>query len=160
MYRQLPEFRRLAYPVRAEVTKHVLPGRKSPGCPAAVCAAVGTTWGATQNWRPEHKEISAAPKYCLRTKSFQADYSREADPKPFVGKADDTAEETGKSTLWDRRGMGSSIQGKILGDNVGKVQRAAGTGDNLRRLLQRGKTEVEERPLRLANESVVAKKEE
>jgi hypothetical protein len=66
---------------------------------------------------------------------------------PFVGKADDTAEETGKSTLWDRRGMGSSIQGKILGDNVGKVRRAAGTGDNLRRLLQRGKTEVEESPL-------------
>ena len=77
-----------------------------------------------------------------------------------MGKADDTAEETGKSTLWDRRGMGSSIQGKILGDNVGKVRRAAGTGDNLRRLLQRGKTEVEERPLRLANESVVVKKEE
>src|SRR5215467_1445490 len=75
------------------------------------------------------------------------------------GKADDTAEETGKSTLWDRRGMGSSIQGKFLGDNVGKVRRAAGTGDNLRRLLQRGKTEVEERPPRLANESVGAKKE-
>jgi hypothetical protein len=35
-----------------------------------------------------------------------------------------------------------------------------GTGDNLRRLLQRGKTEVEERPPRLANESVGAKKEE
>jgi hypothetical protein len=78
----------------------------------------------------------------------------------LVGKADDTAEETGKSTLWYRRGMGSSIQGKIRGDNVGKVRRAAGTGDNLRRLLQRGKTEVEERPLRLANESIGAKKEE
>jgi hypothetical protein len=82
LYRQLPEFGRLAYPVRAEVTKHVLPGRKSPGCPAAVCAAVGTTWGATQNWRPEHKEISTAPKSAARTKSFQADYSREADPAP------------------------------------------------------------------------------
>src|SRR5262249_695095 len=57
-------------------------------------------------------------------------------------------------------GMGSSIQGKILGDKVGKVRRAAGTGDNLRRLLPRGKTEVEVRPLRLGNESVVAKKEE
>ena len=56
--------------------------------------------------------------------------------------------------------MGSSIQEKIHGDNVGKVRRAAGTGDNLRRLLQRGATEVEERPLRLANESVGAKKEE
>jgi len=42
--RQLPVFGRLAYPVRAEATKHVLPGCKSLGCPAAVCAAVGTTW--------------------------------------------------------------------------------------------------------------------
>jgi hypothetical protein len=25
---------------------HDMPGRKSSGCPAAVCAAVGTTWGA------------------------------------------------------------------------------------------------------------------
>jgi hypothetical protein len=34
-----------------------------------------------------------------------------------------------------------------------------GLVDNLRRLLQRGETEVEESPLRLANESVGAKKE-
>ena len=27
---------RIAYPERAEVTKHDMPGRKSPGCPAAV----------------------------------------------------------------------------------------------------------------------------
>ena len=48
LYRQLPVFGRLAYPVRAEVTKHDMPGRKSPGCPAAVFAAVGTTWGASK----------------------------------------------------------------------------------------------------------------
>ena len=54
-----------------------------------------------------------------------------------MGKADDTAEETGKGTLWDRRGMGSSIQGKILGDNVGKIPLAAGAGSDLRRLLER-----------------------
>jgi hypothetical protein len=36
LYRQLPVFGRLAYPERAEVTKHDMPGRKSPGCPAAV----------------------------------------------------------------------------------------------------------------------------
>src|ERR1035437_814336 len=29
-------FGRLAYPVHAEVTKHVLPGRKSLGCPASM----------------------------------------------------------------------------------------------------------------------------
>src|ERR1035437_10947185 len=33
--RQLPVFGRLAYPVRAEATKHVLPGCKSLGCPSA-----------------------------------------------------------------------------------------------------------------------------
>jgi hypothetical protein len=45
-----------------------------------------------------------------------------------MGKADDPAEETGRGTLWDRRGTGSGIPGKILRDNVGKVRRAAGTG--------------------------------
>jgi len=48
LYRQLPAFGRLVYPVRAEVTTHVLPGRKSPSCPAAVLAAVGTIWGASK----------------------------------------------------------------------------------------------------------------
>src|SRR5215469_17117048 len=90
LYRQLPVFGRLAYPVRAEVTKHVLPGRKSPGCPAAVCAAVGTIWGATRNWRPEHYEISAASKtvpreVVLRNKAGSRSH-------PYWEKADDTVE--------------------------------------------------------------------
>jgi len=34
--RQLPVYGRLAYPVRAEATKHVLPGRKSLGRPTAL----------------------------------------------------------------------------------------------------------------------------
>ena len=34
--RQLPVFGRLAYPERAEATKHGMPGCKSLGCPAAV----------------------------------------------------------------------------------------------------------------------------
>src|ERR1022692_836186 len=48
LYRQLPVFGRLAYPERVEVTKHDMPGRKSPGCPAAICAAVGTIWGVSK----------------------------------------------------------------------------------------------------------------
>jgi hypothetical protein len=44
LHRQLPGFGRLAYPVRAEVTKRVLPGRKSLGCPVEKSAAVETTW--------------------------------------------------------------------------------------------------------------------
>jgi len=47
-YRQLPVFRRLVYPMRGEATNRVLLGRKSPGCPAVVLAAVGTTWGASK----------------------------------------------------------------------------------------------------------------
>src|SRR5262249_58104728 len=48
LHRQLRVFRRLVYPVRAAATKHDRPGRKSPGCPAGVCAAVGTIWGASK----------------------------------------------------------------------------------------------------------------
>jgi hypothetical protein len=71
-------------------------------------------------------------------KSLFADKTREADPHPSVGKADDAVEETGASTRWYRRGMGSSIQGKILRDNVGKLPWAAGTGYNLQGLSERG----------------------
>jgi hypothetical protein len=45
---QLPVFGWLAYPMHAEVTKHVLLGRKSLGCPAAVGAAVGTIGEASK----------------------------------------------------------------------------------------------------------------
>ena len=76
--------------------------------------------GGKQTWRPEHKEISAAPKLSARKKSFQADHVAGSRPKPLLGKADDTEEETGICTLWDRRGMGSSIQGKILRITSGK----------------------------------------
>jgi transposase len=49
-----------------------------------------------------------------------------------------TVEVTRESTRWYRRGRGSSIQGKTVGDNVGKLPRAAGTGYNLQRLSERG----------------------
>src|SRR5216684_3280357 len=47
-------------------------------------------------------------------------------PRPLWGKADDTEEETGIRTPWDRRGKGPSIRGKIRRDNVGKIPVAAG----------------------------------
>jgi hypothetical protein len=56
----------------------------------------------------------------------------------FLGKADDTVEGTGESTRWDRRGRGSSIQGKTFRANVGKLPWAAGTAYNLQRLFERG----------------------
>ena len=41
--------------------------------------------------------------------------------KRGLGKADDMGEETGKGTLWDRRGWGPGIWGKICGDNIGNI---------------------------------------
>jgi hypothetical protein len=160
VYRQLPEFGRLAYPVRAEVTKHVLPGRKSPGCPAAVRAEVGTTCGATQTWRPEHKEISAAPKFPARMKSFQADNSREADPsldwgRPMTQRKKQVNARCGTAGVRDQ--ASKERFSEITSGRSGGQQ---GLDDNLQRLLQRGKTEVEESPLRLAHESIRARKEE
>ena len=39
---------RIAYPVRAEATKHDKPGSKSLGCPVEKFAAVGATWEASK----------------------------------------------------------------------------------------------------------------
>jgi hypothetical protein len=72
-YRQLPVFRRLAYPMRGEATNRVLLRRKSPGCPAGVFAAVGTIWGAsklggrniTKYLRPQRSVAWASPSSCL-----------------------------------------------------------------------------------------------
>ena len=136
MYRQLPEFGRLAYPVRAEVTMHDMPGRKSSGCPVAVCIAVGTTWRASKLRGLNIKEY-LQPRNSPREKSYSRNEAG-SRPKRLVGKADDTDEETGKCSLWDRRGTGSSISGRIFRDNVGKNPLAAGAGSNLQRLPERG----------------------
>ena len=70
-YRQLPVVGRLAYPMRGEVTNRVLLGRKSPGCPAGVFAAVGTIWGASKlGGRNITKYLQ--PRKSPRMKSFQA----------------------------------------------------------------------------------------
>ena len=89
-----------------------MPGRKSLSCcPVVVCAAVGTTWEASKLGGLNIKECLQPRKdprerLCSRIKAGSRPY-------PFQGKADDTGEETGKRTLWDRRGMGPSIRGKI-----------------------------------------------
>lgn len=70
-YRQLPVVGRLAYPMRGEVTNRVLLGRKSPGCPAGVFAAVGTIWGASKLGGRNIKKY-LQPRKSPRTKSFQA----------------------------------------------------------------------------------------
>ena len=112
-YRQLPVFGRLAYPERAEVTKHDVPGRRSPGCPAAVFAAVGTIWGGEQTWRPEHNEIPAAPK-CYTARSRHSRTDAESRPNSRTGEGRWRRGRNRCKHTEHRRGMGSSIQEKIL----------------------------------------------
>jgi hypothetical protein len=68
-------------------------------------------------------------------------------------------EETGECTVENHRGKGPDTQGKICGDNTGKVQYAAGTGDNLQRPVAEVRAEGEGRVHGLAHESIRAKKE-
>ena len=96
-HRQLPVFGRLAYPMRGEATNRVLLGRKSPGCPAGVFAAVGTIWGASKlGGRNITKYLQPrnSPPHEVVSSGITAG-SRPIFP---VGKADGTVEETGAST--------------------------------------------------------------
>ena len=96
-YRQLPVFGRLAYPERAEATKHDRPGRRSPSCPAAVFAAVGTIRGASKlGGRNITKYLQ--PRNASCEKSLFADIDAASRPFHYLGKADDTVEGTGAST--------------------------------------------------------------
>jgi hypothetical protein len=96
-YRQLPVVGRLAYPMRGEVTNRVLLGRKSPGCPAGVFAAVGTIWGASKLGGrniTKYLQPRKSPPHEVVSSGIAAG-SRPTFP---LGKADDIVEETGEST--------------------------------------------------------------
>ena len=84
--------------MRAEVTKHVLPGRKSLGRPANF-AAVGTIWEASKlgGWNIVECPITTSKPH--RGKIVFADET-ESRPKKGLGKVDDAEEETGKGTRW------------------------------------------------------------
>jgi hypothetical protein len=135
-YRQLPVFGRLAYPERAEATKHDVLGRRSPGCPAEVIAAVGTIWGASKlGGRNITKYLQ--PRNLACEKSLVADETREVDPIISWGRP---------MTPWKKQvqahgvppGYGIQHPRKALGTNVGKLPWAAGTGNNLQGLSKRG----------------------
>ena len=98
---------RLAYPVRAEATKHDRPGRKNLGCPASLGAAVGTTWEVSKLGGLNIKKC-LQPRKTLREKSCSR-VEAGSRPTPLLGKADDREEGTGMCTPWDRRGMGPGI---------------------------------------------------
>jgi hypothetical protein len=134
-HRQLPVFGRLAYPVRAAATKHAMPGRKSLSCPEVVCAAVGAIWETSKLGGLNIKECLQRRKTLRGIIVFAGEAG--SRPTPLLGEADDTGEETGERTRWDRRGKGPGIRRKIRRDNVGKVPRVAGAGSNRQRLLER-----------------------
>jgi hypothetical protein len=84
-------------PYRAEATKHDVPGRRSPGCPAEVVAAVGTTWGASKLGGrniTKYLQPRKSPPHEVVSSGISSG-SRLFFP---LGKADDTVEETGAST--------------------------------------------------------------
>jgi hypothetical protein len=121
LHRQLPVFGRLAYPMRGEATNRVLLGRKSPGCPAGVFAAVGTIWGASKLGGRNITKYLQPRKSPLARSRFKRDNC--GKPTHFsLGKADDTVEENRREHTVYRRGTGSSIQEQTVGDNVGQRQ--------------------------------------
>ena len=146
-HRQLPVFGRLAYPMRGEATNRVLLGRKSPGCPAGVFAAVGTIWGVS---KLGGRNIT---KYLQPRKSSPARsrFKRDSCGKPThfpLGKADGTVEETGASTRCTAGVGDPASKERFSVDNVGKLPWAAGTGYNLQGLSKRGQKPKEERAQR------------
>jgi len=95
-----------------------------PRLPCAERRSGGDDLGGEQRWRSEHNGISAASKTTRR----KVVYAGAAGSRPIVswGKADDTKEETGKCTSWDRRGRGSDIQRKILRITSGRSHEQQG----------------------------------
>ena len=78
----------------AEVTKHNRPGRRSPSCPAAVIAAVGTTRGASKLGGRNITKYLHPRNPVLREVVIRGE-DAESRPTYLVGKADDIVEEYG-----------------------------------------------------------------
>src|ERR1035437_5375059 len=117
--------------MHAEATKHVLLGRKSLGCPAAISRSGRNDRGGGQTWGPEHNEMAAVSKKRSVVKSFDGK-TREADLDSERGKADDVEEETGMCTPRDRRDRGPGTQGRIRGIDTVEVRSFIGPVSALR----------------------------
>src|SRR5215471_2151585 len=93
--------------MRVEVTKHDRLGRKGPGCPAAVFAAVGTIWGVSKLGGRNIKEYLHPRNTGLREVVIRGT-DAESRLNLRLGKADDTVEETGESSRVriNRQGVG------------------------------------------------------
>ena len=114
--------------------------------------------GGEQTGRPEHKGMSAAWKTLpLRNRSAGQAGSR---PTLELGKADDAEEETGTSTLWNRRSMGPGIAGKIRRITSGRSRWQQGLVATCKDSSNEAKAEGEESHAGLTHETVRAKTEE
>jgi hypothetical protein len=114
--------------------------------------------GGEQTRRLERNGMSAALENDFRGKVV----SRiEAGSRSSVaqGKADDTDEETGTSSLWDRRGMGPGIRGKIRRITSGRSRRQQGLMATCTDSLNEAKAEGGESRRGSAHESVRAMNE-
>ena len=154
-YRQLPVFGRLAYPERAEVTKHDVPGRRSPDCPAAVFAAVGTIWGASKlGGRNITKYLQ--PRNATPREVVIRGQTREADPTLDMGKADGAVEETGASTRSTAGAWGPASKKRFSELTSGSCRGQRGLVTPARTLRTRLETEGGESPTGAAHEPVRA----
>ena len=81
--------------------------------------------GGEQTRRLERNEMSAALEKTSRGKVVPR-IEAGSRSSAAQGKADDTDEVTGTSSLWDRRGMGPGIRGKIRRITSGRSCRQQG----------------------------------
>ena len=81
--------------------------------------------GGEQTRRLERNEMSAALEKTPAEKLFSR-IEAGSRSSAAQGKADDTDEVTGTSSLWDRRGMGPGIRGKIRRITSGRSCRQQG----------------------------------
>ena len=129
-YRQLPVVGRLAYPMRGEVTNRVLLGRKSPGCPAGVFAAVGTIWGASKLGGRNITKYLQPRKSPLARSRFKRDSCGKPTHFP-LGKADDAVEETGASTRCTAGEGDPASKNRLLEITSGSVRINSGEGEEM-----------------------------
>ena len=118
--RQLPDFGRLAYPMRGEVTNRAVLGRKRHGRPEHFDMGA-QRWGRPgwqQTRRPEDQQMTAAAKILPALKSLSG-MKWSSRPAGTLGKADVAGEETEAHPV-SHRGRGPSIRGKVCRDNAGK----------------------------------------
>jgi hypothetical protein len=104
-------------------------------------------WKDEFDWKRQIEKMSAFHHYRYTSRGVGIHFIHERGkgpaPIPLIlthgwpGKADDTGEETGKCTQWDRRGRGSGSRRKVRRDNVGNIPSAAATDDKLQRLPER-----------------------